>query len=44
MRDSPMRPHIECHEKTDPGSGRLIKEKSYGQRMENWLLSVPAKI
>ena len=30
--------------KDDPGSGRLIKEKSYGQRRGNWLLSVPAKI
>ena len=26
------------------GSGRLIKEKLYRQRMGNWLLSVPAMI
>ena len=39
-----MRPHIVCREKTDPASGRLIKEKLYRQRMGNWLLSVPAMI
>ena len=30
--------------KDDPGSGRLIKEKSYGQMRGNWRLSAPAMI